>query len=96
MMQGRPSWRQPIDSLTVLEEDAVEKLMIRRSLLLVEDGWSRRHMIEIFMLAGKNGREARGPPELGLQTMKRTCRFPRLLKATKKTRRSSRPCESIE
>nr|XP_028954994.1 uncharacterized protein LOC114823729 [Malus domestica] len=52
--KGHPSRRQPSDSLTVLEEDVLEKLMIRRSLLLVKDGWSRQHMIEIFLITTLN------------------------------------------
>ncbi|TQD73470.1 hypothetical protein C1H46_040990 [Malus baccata] len=39
--KGRPLRRRPSDSLTVLEEDAAEKLMIRLNLILMEDGWSR-------------------------------------------------------
>ncbi|RXI05245.1 hypothetical protein DVH24_006502 [Malus domestica] len=35
LASGHPSRRQPSDSLTVLEEDALENLMIRRSLLLI-------------------------------------------------------------
>ncbi|KAM2065386.1 hypothetical protein ACFX16_028661 [Malus domestica] len=63
-LSGHPSRRQPSDSLTVLEEDALEKLMIRRSLLLVEDGWSRQHMIEIF-LARTGEEEADDPSSVG-------------------------------
>ena len=57
--------RQPSDSLTVVEEGAVEKLMIRRSLLLGEEGWSRLSYYRNFL--GKNGQGARGPPELGCE-----------------------------
>ncbi|KAM1176083.1 hypothetical protein ACFX2I_028365 [Malus domestica] len=47
--KGRPLRRRPSDSLTVLEEDATEKLMIRLNLILMEDGWSRPSYIRNFL-----------------------------------------------
>ncbi|KAM2267398.1 hypothetical protein ACFX1S_045649 [Malus domestica] len=47
-------------------------------------------------LADKNGPGARGHSKLGLQAMKKTCRFLRLLKAMKKTLRFPTPSQSNE
>ncbi|PQQ10991.1 uncharacterized protein Pyn_08078 [Prunus yedoensis var. nudiflora] len=47
--KSRPLRRQPSDSLAILEEDAVEKLMIRLNLILMEDGWSRPSYARNFL-----------------------------------------------
>ncbi|XP_050386163.1 uncharacterized protein LOC126802566 [Argentina anserina] len=45
----RPQLRRSSNSSTDLEEDAVEKLMIRLKLILMEDGWSRPTYVRNFL-----------------------------------------------
>ncbi|KAK9912776.1 hypothetical protein M0R45_036619 [Rubus argutus] len=47
--KSRPQRRRSSNSSTDLEEDAVEKLMIRLNLILMEDGWSRPSYVRNFL-----------------------------------------------
>ncbi len=40
-MQTPPTPKQPHDSISGLEEDAVQKLMVRLNLIAMEEGWSK-------------------------------------------------------